>query len=227
MPANRTRLYRSWLLTVAALFAVIAALPLTQIVFAQDATPESMASAGTITSEPFGEAEGEAVDLYTLTNANGVEVKIMTYGGIIQSIRVPDRDGTMANVTLGFNTLDEYLAGHPYFGNITGRYANRIALGKFTIGDETYELAINNDPNALHGGEKGFDKFVWAAEEVTSEDGVGVALSRTSCADMARWAHSLHHGRVVRADLYQEMIRPVRLKDGSTRPYGFGLRLQQ
>lgn len=180
MPAIRDSLHRSWLLTVAVVVAFTAVLPLSQIVLAQDATPVAMDAAGSISSEPFGEVDGEAVDLYTLTNANGVEVKIMTYGGIIQSISVPDRDGNMANVTLGFNTLDEYLAGHPYFGNITGRYANRIALGTFTIGDETFQLAINNDPNALHGGEKGFDKFVWAAEEVSSEDGVGVALNRTS-----------------------------------------------
>jgi aldose 1-epimerase len=170
-----------WLISAVTVLAVmLIGLPLASLTTAQDATPQATAGEATITSEPFGEAEGEAVDLYTLTNSNGVEVKIMTYGGIIQSIRVPDRNGEMENVTLGFNTLDEYLAGHPYFGNITGRYANRIALGKFTIGDETYQLAINNDPNALHGGEKGFDKFVWAAEEVTSEDGVGVKLSRTS-----------------------------------------------
>lgn len=133
-----------------------------------------------ITKEPFGTADGEAVDLYTLTNAGGMTVRIMTYGGIIQSIEVPDRDGNLANVTLGFNTLDEYLAGHPYFGCITGRYANRIANGTFTLDGQTYQLAINNDPNTLHGGEKGFDKYVWAAEEVTSADGVGIKLSRVS-----------------------------------------------
>jgi aldose 1-epimerase len=133
-----------------------------------------------ITKEPFGSVEGEAVDLYTLTNPGGMVVRIMTYGGIIQSIEVPDRDGNMANVTLGFTTLDGYLAGHPYFGCITGRYANRIAKGTFTLEGQTYQLAINNDPNTLHGGEKGFDKYVWAAEEVTSADGVGIKLSRVS-----------------------------------------------
>jgi aldose 1-epimerase len=171
---------RPWVVSLLAIVAAMAGIPALQIATAQDATPEAAAGGASVTSEAFGEAEVESVDLYTLTNANGIEVKIMTYGGIIQSIRVPDRDGTMENVTLGFNTLDEYLAGHPYFGNITGRYANRIALGTFTIGDETYQLAINNEPNALHGGEKGFDKFVWAAEEVTGPDGVGVKLSRTS-----------------------------------------------
>jgi aldose 1-epimerase len=177
----RTCSRHRWLISAVVVFSVMfIGLPLATLTTAQDATPEAMTGEATITSEPFGEADGEPVDLYTLTNANGVEVKIMTYGGIITSIRVPDRDGELENVTLGFETLDEYLAGHPYFGNITGRYANRIALGKFSIGDESYELAINNDPNALHGGEKGFDKFVWAAEEVTSDDGVGVKLSRTS-----------------------------------------------
>lgn len=176
-----TRSRHRWLISAVTVLAVMfIGLPLASLTTAQDATPEAMTGEATVASEPFGEAEGEAVDLYTLTNANGVEVKIMTYGGIVQSILVPDRDGEMENVTLGFESLDKYLAGHPYFGNITGRYANRIALGKFSIGDETYELAINNEPNALHGGEKGFDKFVWAAEEVTGDDGVGVKLSRTS-----------------------------------------------
>jgi aldose 1-epimerase len=137
-------------------------------------------AAGGITSEPFGEVDGEAVDLYTLTNANGVEVKIMTYGGILQSIRVPDRDGNLANVTLNKPTLEDYLDGHPYFGCITGRYANRIARGTFTLDGEMYRLALNNGENTLHGGEVGFDKVIWEASEVTDGDGVGLRLSRTS-----------------------------------------------
>jgi aldose 1-epimerase len=155
---------------------------------AQDAPPttegspsESTTPAGAgITSEPFGEVEGEAVELYTLTNANGVEVKIMTYGGILQSIKVPDRDGNLANVTLNKATLDDYLAGHPYFGCITGRYANRIARGTFTLDGQMYRLALNNGENTLHGGEVGFDKVIWEATEVTDGDGVGLMLSRTS-----------------------------------------------
>lgn len=162
------------------LAVMLAVLPLVPQSSAQDATPMAETGEASVTSEPFGEVDGEAVDLYTLTNANGMEVRIMTYGGIIQSIAVPDRDGNVENVTLGFNTLDDYLAGHPYFGTITGRYANRIARGAFSIGDETFQLAINNDPNSLHGGEKGFDKYVWAAAEASGEDGVGVTLSRTS-----------------------------------------------
>ena len=140
----------------------------------------SPSAATGITKEPFGTADGQAVDLYTLTNAAGMVVKIMTYGGIIQSIEVPGRDGTVANVALGFSNLDDYVAMNPYFGCITGRYANRIAKGTFTLDGQTYQLAINNDPNSLHGGEKGFDKYVWDAEEVTSADGVGLKLSRVS-----------------------------------------------
>jgi len=173
----------------AVMFTLVAALALISSSFgalttaAQDASPVPGATPETgpgITKEPFGTADGEAVDLYTLTNANGMVVKIMTYGGIIQSIEVPDRDGNLGNVALGFKTLDEYIAGSPYFGCITGRYANRIAKGTFTLEGETYHLAINNDPNSLHGGDKGFDKYVWAAEEVTGGDGVGLKLSRVS-----------------------------------------------
>jgi hypothetical protein len=116
----------------AALLAFVLATSGILAVAAQDASPSPMA--GGVTVEPFGTTEdGEEVDLYTLTNANGMVVTVMTYGGIVQKVLVPDRDGNLTNVTLGFETLDEYLAGHPYFGTITGRYANRIARGSFTI----------------------------------------------------------------------------------------------
>jgi len=183
MNASRNRSQRLWkVLGSAVVVWLLASLPIAGATLAQDATPMATPGAAGISSEPFGEADGQPVDLYTLTNANGMEVKIMTYGGIIQSIRVPDRNGTMANVTLGYATLDEYLAaGNPsYFGCITGRYANRIARGTFVLGDQTYRLALNNGENSLHGGKKGFDKQVWAAEEVTGGDGVGLKLSRTS-----------------------------------------------
>ena len=159
---------------------------------AQDATPAAGASAAASHQRSRGaRLDGEEVTLYTLTNANGMEVKITTYGGIITSVVVPDRDGNMENVTLGFTNLDEYLEGHPYFGQITGRYANRIARGTFHIGDENFYLALNNGPNSLHGGEKGFDKQVWAAEEVSRrrrswrqaepcQSGHGRGLSRQS-----------------------------------------------
>lgn len=104
----------------------------------------------------------------------------MTYGGIIVSLRVPDRDGQLEDVVLGFDDLDGYLQGHPYFGTIVGRYANRIAEGQFVLDGETYALAQNNGANHLHGGIQGFDKVVWEAEIRRGELGVGVAFSHTS-----------------------------------------------
>ncbi|MCA1650140.1 MAG: galactose mutarotase [Acidobacteria bacterium] len=132
-----------------------------------------------VRSEAFGKtADGQQVELYTLTNANGIEVRAMTYGGIITSLKVPDRSGRMADVVLGFDTLDAYLKGHPYFGAIIGRYGNRIAKGRFTVGGRTYTLATNNGPNHLHGGNKGFDKVVWSAAPVAGQS--AVAFTRTS-----------------------------------------------
>ena len=125
-------------------------------------------------------SDGQAVEEWTLTNANGIEVTILTWGGTLRQVNVPDRDGNVANINLGFDNMADYEALSPYFGCITGRYANRIALGKFTIDGEEYSLAINNDPNALHGGLKGFDKVVWAAEEVESDEGVAVQFSYLS-----------------------------------------------
>jgi aldose 1-epimerase len=133
-----------------------------------------------ISSEPFGTVDGQPVELYTLTNSRGMTVKIMTYGGIIQSIEVPDRKGRVANVTLGFDNLDDYVTSSPYFGSITGRYANRIAEGKFTLDGVQYQLATNNGPNHLHGGVKGFDKRVWDATEVVDKKSVALVLTYTS-----------------------------------------------
>ena len=137
-------------------------------------------AAPTITKQPFGSTSEGPVDLYTLTNSRGMEVKIMTYGGIIQSVRVPDRHGDAANVTLGFDNLDDYVQRSPYFGCITGRYANRIAQGTFTLDGVTYHLPINNPPNSLHGGTIGFDKHIWAATPFQDRDSVGLRLSFTS-----------------------------------------------
>ena len=126
-----------------------------------------------ITKSDFGKADDQAVDLYTLTNANGAVVKISSYGGIVTDIQVPDKTGKLGSVILGFDSLDKYLAGHPYFGCITGRYANRIAAGKFSIDGNDYELtAKNNGDNHLHGGEKGFDKHIWSAEEIKGDASV-------------------------------------------------------
>ncbi|MBC8170050.1 MAG: galactose mutarotase [Anaerolineae bacterium] len=110
-------------------------------------------------------AAGGAVAEYTLTNASGMEVKIITYGGIITSLKVPDRHGRLANVVLGLDTLADYETKNPYFGALIGRYGNRIAGAKFTLNGKTYTLAANNGPNGLHGGLKGFDKVVWLAGE--------------------------------------------------------------
>ncbi|RPI96619.1 MAG: galactose mutarotase [Chloroflexi bacterium] len=115
-----------------------------------------------ISKQSYGTtAGGMAVEEYTFTNARGTEVKIITYGGIITSIRVPDQNGTLANVALGFDNLADYETRSPYFGCITGRFANRIAGGRFALDGVDYMLATNNGPNHLHGGLVGFNKQVW------------------------------------------------------------------
>jgi aldose 1-epimerase len=119
--------------------------------------------------EAFGTVDGRAVEQFTLTNKNGIEVKAITYGGIITSIKTPDRTGAMGDIVLGFDSLDGYLAGHPFFGALVGRYGNRIAKGRFTIDGVEYKLATNNGPNHLHGGVKGFDKQVWDAAIVPGQ----------------------------------------------------------
>lgn len=127
----------------------------------------------TVTRQPYGQLpDGREVHELSLTSARGAEVRFITYGGTITAIRVPDRDGKAANVVLGFASLDGYLGAHPYFGVITGRYANRIAGGRFTLDGAAYTLAVNNGRNALHGGLKGFDKHLWTPSIV--EDGVAL-----------------------------------------------------
>jgi aldose 1-epimerase len=133
-----------------------------------------------VKKEVFGSFNGQAVHIYTLTNSRGMEVKILTYGGVIQSVKVPDRRGRLENVTLGFDNLTDYIERSPYFGNITGRYANRIALGKFTLDGVVYNLPINNPPNSLHGGTVGFDKHIWATTVIQNRDGVGLRMTLTS-----------------------------------------------
>jgi aldose 1-epimerase len=119
-----------------------------------------------IKTEPFGQTPDEqAVDLVTMTNPNGIEARIMTFGGIIVSMKTPDRNGKLGDVVLGFDKLDGYTREHPYFGAIIGRYGNRIGAGKFTLDGVEYKLAVNNGPNHLHGGIKGFDKVVWKIED--------------------------------------------------------------
>ena len=131
-----------------------------------------------IEKKPFGKtADGKDVDQYVLTNAAGMKAKVITYGAILTELDVPDRAGKSADVVLGFDDLKGYLAGHPYFGATVGRVANRVAKGKFTLDEKRYTLAVNNGPNALHGGLKGFDKKVWQAEQVPAKDGVAVKFT--------------------------------------------------
>jgi len=147
---------------------------------ATTATP----TAPTITSEPFGQVNGTAVSRYTLASGNGMRVRILTYGGIIQSIEVPDKSGHVDDVTLGFPTLDAYLANtgsaKTYFGAIIGRYGNRIAKGAFTLNGTQYHVPINNNGNSLHGGTDGFDQKIWQASPQQGGGTVGLKLQSTS-----------------------------------------------
>ena len=134
-----------------------------------------------VRKETFGKtADGKLVDLYTLTNSNGLEVRAMTYGGIIVSMRVPDRNGKTADVVLGHDNFDGYLVNPPYFGAIVGRYANRIANGTFTLDGVKYTLPKNDGQNTLHGGLIGFNKVIWEAKEFKNEKEVGVAFNYLS-----------------------------------------------
>lgn len=135
-----------------------------------------------ITKESFGKtADGQSVDIYTLTNRHGMKARITNYGGIVVSLTAPDRDGKYADVVLGYNDLDSYLKPpFPYFGALIGRYGNRIAKGRFTLNGVEYKLAVNNGENSLHGGLKGFDKVVWTASEVRSAAGPALDLKYLS-----------------------------------------------
>lgn len=130
--------------------------------------------------EIFGAVQGSSVDLYTLTNAHGIEVRATNFGGIIVSLRLPDKNGRMDDVVLGFDKLDGYLDNKAYFGAIVGRYANRIAKACFTLDGVQYQLAANDPPNTLHGGNKGFNKAVWKAEPFENSNGVGLIFTYVS-----------------------------------------------
>ncbi len=130
-----------------------------------------MAVHGSVQKRTYGSlTDGKAVDEYTLTNANGLEVKFITYGGIITSLRVPDRNGKLGDVVLGYSDLSNYETRNFYFGSTVGRYGNRIANAGFSLNGETYSLAANNGPNSLHGGLKGFDKQVWGVKVIEGGD---------------------------------------------------------
>ncbi len=140
----------------------------------------------TVTSAPFGTTpDGKAVKIFTMKNSNGLEVKAMTYGAIITSIETPDKTGKLGDIVLGFDSLGgytnaAYIAHLPYFGAVVGRYANRIAGGKFTLDGKQYQLPTNDGPNSLHGGTKGFDQRVWDGAPFQNDTAAGVVLTYTS-----------------------------------------------
>ncbi|UCD30691.1 MAG: galactose mutarotase, partial [Planctomycetota bacterium] len=131
-----------------------------------------------VVKKPFGKTpDGQEADLFTLTNTKGMKVDITNYGGIVVRLLAPDRNGKFDDVVLGFDTLADYLKGHPYFGTIIGRYGNRIGKARFKLDGVEYKLAANNNKNHLHGGLKGFDKYVWDAEPFKRADAVGLKLT--------------------------------------------------
>jgi aldose 1-epimerase len=133
--------------------------------------------ASQISSESFGRTpDGTPVLLFTLRNSHGAEVKIMNYGGIVESLKAPDKHGKMGDVVLGYDNLDAYIKESPYFGALVGRYGNRIAKAKFTLDGKEYTLATNNGPNSLHGGKKGFDKVVWEPKVLATPEGPALQL---------------------------------------------------
>jgi len=173
---------------------------------------------GRVQKSSFGSTkDGQAVDLYTLTNANGVVAKIITYGALLTELQVPDRTGKMADVVLGFKTLDRYEGDHPYFGGTIGRVANRIAKGKFRLNGQEYTLAANNGPNHLHGGLRGFDRRVWNAQPASVAGVPAVRFTYTS-ADMeegypgaltATVTYTLTHSNELRLDYTATTDKPT------------------
>ena len=134
-----------------------------------------------ITKQPYGRTpQGKNVDLYTLTNANGLQATVITYGAIVTTLRTPDRDGNFADIVLGYETLDGYIKDKAYLGCTTGRFAGRVAKGKFTLDGVEYQLTINNGPNHLHGGNEGFNKAVWDGKVKKTKDGPALELTYTS-----------------------------------------------
>ncbi len=160
---------------------LLAALAIFGISACTKTNKEEKTMSSTISKEVFGELpDGKKADLYTLTNANGMVVKISNYGGIITQITAADKEGKWEDVVLGFDSLSTYLKGHPFFGALVGRYGNRIAKGKFTLDGKEYSLPINNGPNSLHGGINGFDKKLWEASEIKKDSIVGLELKYVS-----------------------------------------------
>jgi aldose 1-epimerase len=155
---------------------------ITQPVGTAPASPgePAMTKPSPIAKSPYGSVEGRPVSLYTLTNTNGLVLKVATYGTTVTELHVPDKSGKMADVVAGFENLAGYIKGTQYFGATVGRVANRIKNGQFSLEGKTYKLAINNPPNHLHGGKRGFDKVVWDAESRESADGPSVQFAYVS-----------------------------------------------
>lgn len=155
-------------------------------IFLLAACGDSDSTAPQVERQPFGVTpDGDSVDVYTLTNANGMEMQVTNYGGIILSLKVPDAEGTFEDVVLGFDSLkaytsDRYRNANPYFGALIGRYGNRIEKGTFSIDGQTHTLETNDGPNHLHGGHEGFDQVVWEATPYEKADSVGLVLTHTS-----------------------------------------------
>lgn len=163
----------AWLVALASLIATAACM--------KSDTSVPAANPPTVTREVFGTLpSGDSVHLYTLTNAHGIVVRAMEYGGIIVSLSTPDRAGASGDIVLGYDSLARYLESSPYFGAIVGRYANRIAKGRFTVDGKQYTLATNNGANALHGGVRGFDKVLWKGEGSTDSTGAHLVLRYVS-----------------------------------------------
>lgn len=164
-----------------------AALPLVLLVAAACAKPDApkdetpVIKPSVIGRAPLDTAPGgKPVEVFTITNGNGMQLRAMTYGAIIQSIKVPDAKGVMGDVVLGFDSVAGYVKESPYFGAVVGRYGNRIAKGRFTLDGKSYSLAVNNGVNALHGGLKGFDKVVWEPKLVQTDSTTGVMFTYVS-----------------------------------------------
>jgi len=144
--------------------------------------------------EPFGTTpEGHAVERYTLASASGVTINVLTYGGVIQSVFAPDRAGVLADVTLGYDTLDGYLRDKSYLGALVGRYANRIRAGRFSLDGRDYALATNAGTNHLHGGVRGFNKAVWMCEPFAEGENIGLVLGHFS-PDILPFSHGQPFG---------------------------------
>jgi len=170
------RMRRATLLGTAATLLLLAGIP--TLCAAQPAAAGKVAR---VDKAKYGVTkDGAAIDIYTMTNNSGLTAKVITFGALLTELLVPDRDGKLADVVLGFKSLDGYEGTQPYFGGTIGRVANRIAKGKFKIGGQEYTLATNNGPNHLHGGNKGFDKRVWRAQLVPAIDGVAVKFTYVS-----------------------------------------------